>query len=128
MIATEYTSSPVAQPATQIRTEGYVRSLGMTSSLKAPQDVALAEHAGDVDPDPAEESLHARRVVEQPLLVGGDGRHPLARHPRCDAAPQRGRRIFAEVVPVPQADAFEEELDLDLLDLRARGCLRAGLP
>src|SRR5207247_2253022 len=66
----------------------------------------------------AEKPLHARRVVQEEVLVRGNRLHVLAQHRGQDAAPHRVRRVLSKVVAVAEVDALEQKPDLDLLDLR----------
>jgi hypothetical protein len=55
--------------------------------------------------------------VQEERLELGDGLDALAVHPPPQPAPQRRRRVLAEVEAVAAEDPLEEQLDLDLLEV-----------
>ena len=81
------------------------------------EEARVAEHGGHVDREVEQQPLHHRRVVQEQVLQSRDRLHLLAFHPPAHAPPQRGRRVLAEVEAVAAVDSFEQELDLDPLEL-----------
>lgn len=54
--------------------------------------------------------------MQDPVLVGRDGRDALGHHRIGDASPKWPQRVFAKVVSVAEVDAFEKKSNLDVLE------------
>ena len=77
----------------------------------------IAEHRGHVDREVEQEPFHHGGVVQDQILERGDRLHLLPVHPTAQPPLQRRRRVLAEVEAVAAVDRFQEELELELLEL-----------
>src|SRR4029079_2927071 len=80
----------------------------------------VAEHRRDVDREGDEQARHDRRIVEQAGLQLAQRAQALGMHPAVEAPLQRRPRVLAEVEAVAAEHRLEQEVDLELLELRIR--------
>src|SRR5262249_55060566 len=76
----------------------------------------VAEHRAHRHGKVEQEPFQAGRVAQHALLEGRDGGEALAAHALANTPAERAPGILAEVVSILSINAFEEPLDLDLLD------------
>ena len=78
----------------------------------------VAEHRRDVDREVEQQALHHARVVQQPLEQAGDRLSALGVDAPPDPTPQRRTRVLPEVEAVLPVDAFEQQLELERLEIQ----------
>ena len=128
----ENTSSPVAQPGTQMRTVSSAprpsNSFGITSVRQRLERVGVAEEVGDVDQQVAKQRADLLRLLAQQLDIGFDGAElahlhaPL--HPAHEGLGLVAAEIVADLVAQDGVDfrpGVGERFDLIRAVRRARG-------
>ena len=96
-----------------------MRSSGTTFSRNARVERRVAEHRRDVDREVEQQPLHARRVVQHPLeQARRSSRAPSAWTRRQTRRFSERGRVLAEVEAVLPVDAFEQQLELERLEIQ----------
>ncbi len=101
-IAIENTSSPVAQPGTQMRTVSSAprpsNSFGMTEVGERLERIVVAEEIRDVDEQVAKQGADLLRLLPQPLDIGFDRRELRHLHAPLHPAHECLGLVAAEIV------------------------------
>src|SRR5512140_1923086 len=81
-----------------------------------PEKGGVTEHLTDLDGERRQDLSEDLRIAQHLLLQARERLETEFLHSLSEPSLERGRRVLAEVVVVPEVNALEEERDLDILD------------